>query len=189
MTSMLVPTTRRALLLAITTIVALVMSPVLAGCGTTPSPGATGGAAPKSRPTPSAASDGAAPGTLIVIIRHGEKPDGSSPGIDAKGERDDSSLTEVGWARAGPGRTAWSTSSTPPRLIRLVVSLSSTVAVVVLVTLAMLGLSAPAGRTAGPRVVSRRAPFSPIAGTVVAGSALAAASLIVISGLWVIVAG
>ena len=31
---------------------------------------------------------------------HGEKPDGSHPGIDANGNQDDSSLTEVGWDRA-----------------------------------------------------------------------------------------
>jgi hypothetical protein len=35
-----------------------------------------------------------------MIIRHGEKPDGSHPGIDASGNQDDSSLTEVGWDRA-----------------------------------------------------------------------------------------
>jgi broad specificity phosphatase PhoE len=35
-----------------------------------------------------------------MIIRHGEKPDGSAEGVDAQGKKDDSSLTEVGWARA-----------------------------------------------------------------------------------------
>jgi hypothetical protein len=35
-----------------------------------------------------------------MIIRHGEKPDGSHPGLDANGKLDDSSLTEIGWNRA-----------------------------------------------------------------------------------------
>jgi broad specificity phosphatase PhoE len=35
-----------------------------------------------------------------MIIRHGEKPEGDVPGIDASGNEDDSSLTEVGWQRA-----------------------------------------------------------------------------------------
>src|SRR5205823_5467594 len=39
-------------------------------------------------------------GTVIVIIRHGEKPDGSSAGIDASGHPDSSSLTMLGWTRA-----------------------------------------------------------------------------------------
>jgi broad specificity phosphatase PhoE len=36
----------------------------------------------------------------VMIIRHAEKPDGSQPGIDAAGNEDDSSLTEIGWDRA-----------------------------------------------------------------------------------------
>jgi broad specificity phosphatase PhoE len=35
-----------------------------------------------------------------MVIRHGEKPDGSHPGVDAQGNKDDSSLTETGWERA-----------------------------------------------------------------------------------------
>jgi broad specificity phosphatase PhoE len=35
-----------------------------------------------------------------MVIRHGEKPDGSKPGVDARGNQDDSSLTEIGWNRA-----------------------------------------------------------------------------------------
>ncbi|KJK57334.1 hypothetical protein UK12_17380 [Saccharothrix sp. ST-888] len=35
-----------------------------------------------------------------MIIRHGEKPDGSHPGIDENGHQDSHSLTERGWARA-----------------------------------------------------------------------------------------
>src|SRR5205085_2056346 len=37
---------------------------------------------------------------LVMIIRHGEKPDGSHPGVDANGHPDDSSLTVTGWNRA-----------------------------------------------------------------------------------------
>jgi hypothetical protein len=35
-----------------------------------------------------------------MVIRHGEKPDGDTRGVDARGNEDDSSLTEVGWTRA-----------------------------------------------------------------------------------------
>lgn len=35
-----------------------------------------------------------------MIIRHGEKPDGTAPGLDENGDEDDSSLTAVGWQRA-----------------------------------------------------------------------------------------
>jgi broad specificity phosphatase PhoE len=35
-----------------------------------------------------------------MLIRHGEKPDGGLSGVDAAGNEDDSSLTEVGWQRA-----------------------------------------------------------------------------------------
>jgi hypothetical protein len=98
-----VSATRRAVLRTITTIVALAMSAVLGGCGTrtTPTAGATvGGVAPSTGPTPGVTTDGLAPSTLVMVIRHGEKPDDSTPGVDAKGNQDDSSLTEVGWDRA-----------------------------------------------------------------------------------------
>jgi broad specificity phosphatase PhoE len=91
-------TTSRALLLAITAIVALAVPAVLAGCGTNTT--RTPDAPSSRRPTPGATLGDVAPGSLIMIIRHGEKPDGSNPGVDAKGEKDDSSLTEVGWDRA-----------------------------------------------------------------------------------------
>jgi broad specificity phosphatase PhoE len=77
-------------------VVALVVSAVLAACAT---------AAPSSTPTataapaPSAAA-GAPIGTIVMVIRHGEKPDGSDPGVDADGKKDDSSLTATGWQRA-----------------------------------------------------------------------------------------
>jgi broad specificity phosphatase PhoE len=35
-----------------------------------------------------------------MIIRHGEKPDGTHPGIDANGRPDPGSLSQVGWTRA-----------------------------------------------------------------------------------------
>ncbi len=70
-------------------------------------------------------------------------------------------------------------------LVVFVVSLGSTVAVVALVTLAMLGLSA---RAAGPHVPTRPPLFSRSTGTVVGGCCLTAAALILLLGLWEIVA-
>jgi hypothetical protein len=43
---------------------------------------------------------GASGSSLVMIIRHGEKPSGSTPGVDARGNQDASSLTDVGWNRA-----------------------------------------------------------------------------------------
>jgi hypothetical protein len=63
-----------------------------------------------------------------------------------------------------------------------VVSLTSAVAVVVLVALGLVGLSARAAVPDGP--VRSRA-----AGTVAAGTCLVLAAAIVLAGLWVIVAG
>jgi hypothetical protein len=103
MTNAPVSPTRRAVLRTITAIAALAASAVLAGCGssTEPTPGATpGGIAPNTGPTPEDTSGCAAPRSLVMIIRHGEKPDGANPGVDADGNEDDSSLTEVGWNRA-----------------------------------------------------------------------------------------
>jgi broad specificity phosphatase PhoE len=76
---------RRLALRPVVAILALVMSAAVAGCAGGP------------RPTPPA---GVAPGALVMVIRHGEKPDGSHPGVDAQGNQDDSSLTETGWERA-----------------------------------------------------------------------------------------
>ena len=86
-----------------TTLVALAISAVLAACGTgTTGTGTTTTTAPPTRstPTPEATSAPVAALSVVMIIRHGEKPDGSHPGIDANGNQDDSSLTEVGWDRA-----------------------------------------------------------------------------------------
>jgi broad specificity phosphatase PhoE len=69
-------------------LLALAMSVAAAGCGVSPGP------------TPAAEPPGVAPGTLVMVIRHGEKPDGSHPGVDAQGNKDDSSLTATGWERA-----------------------------------------------------------------------------------------
>ncbi|WP_225728501.1 MULTISPECIES: histidine phosphatase family protein [unclassified Nocardia] len=58
----------------------------------------------KATPAPAAppAHGGAMPDT-VMIIRHGEKPTGSGApyGITEAGEKDDKSLTVVGWNRAG----------------------------------------------------------------------------------------
>jgi broad specificity phosphatase PhoE len=74
-------------------VVALVLSVVLAACAAGPR------STPAARPS-AGASDTAAPGTVVMVIRHGEKPDGTHPGVDAQGNTDDSSLTAVGWQRA-----------------------------------------------------------------------------------------
>jgi hypothetical protein len=74
------------------------------GCGT----GTGTGSGPTGTPAPAPAGRGGggdsggsgAPGGLVMIIRHGEKPSGSTPGVDARGNQDPSSLTDVGWNRA-----------------------------------------------------------------------------------------
>jgi hypothetical protein len=84
------PPTRRRLLRTMTTVVAVA---ALAGCGTTtPLP---------PRVFSSDAGDGGS-STVVMLIRHGEKPEGrdSGPGLDVDGNEDDSSMTATGWARA-----------------------------------------------------------------------------------------
>ena len=83
-----VPGAGRVVRRPVVAVLALVLSVAMAGCA--------GG----TRPTPSAPSSGVAAGTLVMVIRHGEKPDGSDPGVDAQGNKDNSSLTETGWERA-----------------------------------------------------------------------------------------
>ncbi|MGI8815178.1 MAG: hypothetical protein ACR2G2_07825 [Pseudonocardia sp.] len=74
--------TRRAVLRAITAGGALAASTAVVGC--------------------TSKHPQAAPGTLAMIIRHGEKQDKSSPlpGIGENGNPDPNSLTQVGYARA-----------------------------------------------------------------------------------------
>jgi broad specificity phosphatase PhoE len=124
--------TRRAVLQTIAALVVLAVSVVLAGCGTgvTPTPGGTAGGvattrpapgatasgvAPSTRPTPEATANPAAPSTLVMLIRHGEKPDGSHPGVDANGNQDASSLTETGWTRAHRLVDLFDPTPGPPR--------------------------------------------------------------------------
>ncbi|MFE0020119.1 hypothetical protein [Amycolatopsis sp. NPDC059021] len=70
---------------------AVAAGPVLAACGK-----ATATAAVPAE-SPQQGAD------TIMIIRHAEKPDGSSPaqGVTADGEQSDGSLTVRGWTRAG----------------------------------------------------------------------------------------
>jgi len=73
----------------------LVVSAMLAVTGCGASTGPTGTATASSGGDGGRASD-----NLVMIIRHAEKPSGSSAGVDARGNPDASSLTEVGWNRA-----------------------------------------------------------------------------------------
>lgn len=91
----------RALLRVITLVVAVAV--VVAGCSTgTP-------------PAPAVTASTAAVGTVVMVIRHGEKPDGVHPGIDANGRPDDSSLTATGWDRARRLVDLFAPASGPPR--------------------------------------------------------------------------
>jgi hypothetical protein len=95
---------RRALRRTITPLVALATAIVVAGCGgigTAPPADVTAvDVAPSARPTPAPTPAAVTQDTLIMIIRHGEKPDDSTSGIDASGNEDDSSMTATGWDRA-----------------------------------------------------------------------------------------
>ena len=92
---------------------------VLAGCGTdtadepgAQSPGYPGGvSAARNAPT----------GKLVMIIRHGEKPEKKKdgPGIDPAGRPDDHSLTPIGWQRARALADVFDGQGpTPPGLVR-----------------------------------------------------------------------
>lgn len=84
-------------------LVVLAMSAAVAGCAGGP------------RPSPPAESAGGAAGARVMVIRHGEKPDGSDPGVDAVGNEDDSSLTETGWERANRLADLFDPVPGPPR--------------------------------------------------------------------------
>ncbi|MFF0411016.1 hypothetical protein ACFYUY_11275 [Kitasatospora sp. NPDC004745] len=66
--------------------------PLLAGCST-----AAGHKAGEAAAARASDAGGAA---FVMIVRHGEKPDGDHPGLDENGAHDGKSLTERGWARA-----------------------------------------------------------------------------------------
>jgi hypothetical protein len=70
----------------------------------------------------------------------------------------------------------------------LAASFTATLTVVVLVTVALLGLSARTARPALVRVPHRPPLFSPAAGTRVAVVCLGLAALVVAFGLWTVVA-
>jgi broad specificity phosphatase PhoE len=89
---------------------ALALSAVLAACGA-----GQPTTAPSAGPSAAATSDTAATGTVVMVIRHGEKPDGSDPGIDADGKKDDSSLTAAGWQRAEKLADLFDPASGEPR--------------------------------------------------------------------------
>ena len=84
------PPIRSRVLGTIVTILALAASAI--GCATA--------APPTPVATPAARPSGTPPGMLVMVIRHGEKPDGSTGGVDAQGHDDSHSLTPTGWQRA-----------------------------------------------------------------------------------------
>lgn len=89
------PLNRRALLRAMTAAGALATFPALLGCAPAPSKKAKGSDA--------SSESAAAPGTVVMVIRHAEKPAKSGAGgngIAVSGASDPHSLTERGWTRA-----------------------------------------------------------------------------------------
>jgi broad specificity phosphatase PhoE len=84
-------------------LLALAVSAAVVGCASGP------------RLTPPASSGGFAPGALVMVIRHGEKPDDTDPGVDAQAKKDDSSLTEIGWERANRLVDLFDPNLGPPR--------------------------------------------------------------------------
>ncbi|MFE6054393.1 hypothetical protein ACFQ6N_26875 [Kitasatospora sp. NPDC056446] len=87
--------TRRALLAGLAGAAPL----VLAGCSSAEAGSAGSAGKPGKGASAARASD---PGgeAFVMVVRHGEKPDGSHPGLDENGKHDGKSLTERGWARA-----------------------------------------------------------------------------------------
>ena len=84
---------------------AVVLSTLLAGCG----------AAAPTAPPAAAAPTIVPAATFVMLIRHGEKPDGSDEGVDEKGKPDDSSLTATGWRRADALVGLFAPDPGPPR--------------------------------------------------------------------------
>jgi broad specificity phosphatase PhoE len=90
---------RTVLFRTITALVVVGSSAALAGCGTGSAEvpvAATDEVVPSAAPSPTAIAST----EVVMVIRHGEKPDGSQKGVDADGAEDDSSLTPTGWDRA-----------------------------------------------------------------------------------------
>jgi hypothetical protein len=94
---------RQVIRRAVALVVVLAAAAVLAGCG------------PGTRPTPTPTPVDVAPHSLVMVIRHGEKPDGSNPGVDANGATDDSSLISRGWDRAHRLVDLFDPAQGPPR--------------------------------------------------------------------------
>ena len=70
----------------------------LAACSRTTEAKRPGAEAVAPAASPSAGSAGAG---RVMIVRHAEKPDGSTKGVEPSGDNDDDSLTVQGWTRAG----------------------------------------------------------------------------------------
>ena len=97
--------TRRMMLRVMTTGGVLAASSTVLGCS-------TGRHAAEAR----GASIAASPGALVMIIRHGEKPDHSAKGVDINGNfAGKHSLTQVGWNRARALVELFAPSSGPLR--------------------------------------------------------------------------
>ncbi|WP_234322646.1 hypothetical protein [Streptomyces sp. NRRL S-350] len=86
---------RRALLTGLAGVAPL----VVAGCSSGAS-GSSGKPAKAAKGAASAPTSDPGGEAFVMVIRHGEKPDGDHPGLDENGKRDGKSLTERGWARA-----------------------------------------------------------------------------------------
>jgi hypothetical protein len=111
--------TRRAMSRGVAGAAALAMTIVLSGCGTSTTD-APARSAPGYRGGESTAQT-APTGKLVMIIRHGEKPQkkNDGPGIDPTGKIDDHSLTPIGWQRARALTDVFDGQGpTPPGLVK-----------------------------------------------------------------------
>ena len=100
-------TSRSAVLRTATAVAALATSLLVTGCGVgnrpalqAPPPAAQVAGATQSAPPGPPGVAVSTTTTMIMIIRHGEKPDDGELGVDAAGKADSSSLTRTGWDRA-----------------------------------------------------------------------------------------